>query len=102
MDTKSTNAAVVEREGGTGALTVLLHPLVLIHISDHYTRLKFQTGQENPRVIGALLGTQTGRTVEVATAWELLWKAQEGNVQIDQQFLLTKSEQCKLVFKIGD
>jgi len=54
-DTKQ--SAVVDREG-TASLTLHLHPLVITNISDHWTRSKVQTNQTNPRVIGALVGTQ--------------------------------------------
>ena len=53
----TTKAPVKDREGG-GQLNISLHPLVIINISDHWTRFKIQNQKENPRVIGALLGIQ--------------------------------------------
>jgi hypothetical protein len=47
-------------------MDVRLHPLVLLSISDHYTRYKAQLGgREPPRVLGCLLGQHTARTVEI-------------------------------------
>lgn len=61
MATKA--GSVVEKEG-SGSLNVMLHPLVIINISDHWTRNRVQNNVENPRVVGALLGQQTGTFVE--------------------------------------
>lgn len=57
LNTKS--VTVMEKEG-MGSLNLMLHPLVIINISDHFTRTKVQNNLENPRVIGALLGSQQG------------------------------------------
>jgi COP9 signalosome complex subunit 6 len=99
-DTKQ-SGAVVEREGA-GALTLHLHPLVIINISDHWTRTKVQTNQANPRVIGALVGTQTGRVVEIYNSYELPYSVKDGQVHIDLKFHAQKSEQFKKVFKTYD
>jgi len=95
------SGAVVEREGA-GSLTLHLHPLVIINISDHWTRTKVQTNQANPRVIGALVGTQTGRVIEIYNSYELPYTVKDGQVQINLQFLQNKSEQFKKVFKTYD
>jgi COP9 signalosome complex subunit 6 len=50
-----------------------LHPLVLMNVSDHYTRYKAQcaAGEEPPRVLGCLLGMQAGnREVEICNSFE--------------------------------
>ena len=116
------STAVKEREG-TGQLNLSLHPLVLINISDHWTRTKVQNQKENPRVIGALLGTyfylcfvklitfivgvQTGRNVEIFNSFELVFSVTDGAIVIDQTYLHKKQEQCttsqsyfELIFKI--
>lgn len=72
-----------------------LHPLVLIQISDHITRLKAQGAQQ--RVVGAVLGVQSSRTVEITNAFELKYSLQNwtsGQLIIDKEFLLMKQEQC--------
>lgn len=38
---------------------IVVHPLVVMSIADHYTRENVQSGRE--RVIGTLFGTQNGR-----------------------------------------
>jgi len=92
-----TSGSVVDREG-TGALSVLLHPLVIIHVSDHHTRVRIQQKQENPRVVGALMGVQSGRTVEILNSFELPTKTEEGILVIDTKYLTLKLEQFKKVF----
>jgi len=95
------SGAVVDKEGG-GALNLLLHPLVIINISDHWTRTKVQHNLENPRVIGALVGIQTGRNIEIYNSFELVYDVVDGVVVIAQEYLATKQEQFKKVFKTYD
>lgn len=45
-------------------------------------------------VIGALLGTQTGRDVEIVNTFELAME--DDNVTVDQGFLVTRKELCQL------
>jgi COP9 signalosome complex subunit 6 len=94
--TKAT--AVLEKEGGGGALQIDLHPLVIINISDHFTRAKVETNHPNanpaPRVIGALLGVQNGRNVEISNSFELVYHTLEGSIVIDTDYLKSKQEQC--------
>lgn len=80
---------VVEREHAT--LNVLLHPLVIINVSDHYTRAKVSSASP-ARVMGALLGIQKNRDVEIFNSFELIpdtnaWTAIDG-------YLRVKQEQC--------
>jgi hypothetical protein len=82
----------------SSGLTFKLHPLVIVNISDHYTRIKAQqSGSASPlplpRVYGCVLGVQTGRTVEVFNSFELHYDATQ-NV-LDRAFLESKQEQCK-------
>lgn len=53
------------------SLVISLHPLTIMNITDHYTRVKAQA-QRPTRVIGALLGTQEGRCVKVINSLELV------------------------------
>jgi len=81
-------------EESGSALDISLHPLVIINISDHYTREK--VSKENARVFGILLGTQKGRKVEVSTSFAILLTKE--NV-VDNEYLSTKIEQFKKVFE---
>jgi len=60
------DSIVIEREGTAGTTNLFVHPLVIMNISDHYTRERVKTGaKSNPRCIGVLLGIQKGRDVEI-------------------------------------
>lgn len=99
------SGAVIEKEGGGGgALLIDLHPLVIINISDHHTRAKVESpnSAQVPRVIGALIGTQEGRTVEITNSFELVYNTIEGSVVLDTEFLKTKQEMFKKVFPTND
>ncbi|KAI0080002.1 hypothetical protein K474DRAFT_1658239 [Panus rudis PR-1116 ss-1] len=80
----------------TSGLTLALHPLPILNISEHYTRLKLQTRSTAPFVIGALLGTQNGREVEIVNTFELAMD--ESQSIVDEGFFTTRREQYKQVF----
>jgi COP9 signalosome complex subunit 6 len=50
-----------------------IHPLVLMNISDHFTRIKFrcQEGNKVKRAFGMLLGKQVGDNIEIENSVEL-------------------------------
>ncbi|KAJ3548332.1 hypothetical protein NM688_g5309 [Phlebia brevispora] len=77
-------------------LTLALHPLPILNISEHLTRLKLQTKSSTPFVIGALLGTQTGRDVEIVNTFELAME--DDGKTVDAGFLVTRRDQYKQVF----
>jgi len=81
---------------------VTLHPLVVINISDHLTRVRANAdaAAAPPRVFGAVLGTQAGRRVELANSFELKVAAagSSGSAAIDMDYLRTRLEQYKKTF----
>ncbi|KAI0757290.1 COP9 signalosome subunit 6 [Daedaleopsis nitida] len=87
---------VVLPSSTASGLSLALHPLPILNISEHLTRLKLQTKTRLPFVIGALLGTQTGRDVEIVNTFELAME--DDNVTVDQGFLVTRKELYKQVF----
>jgi COP9 signalosome complex subunit 6 len=99
----------------SSGLTFKLHPLVIVNISDHYTRVKTQLNppasicasghgsnngeamfQQNPRVYGCVIGVQRGRTVEIFNSFELLYDP--STQTLDRSFLEKKQELYKKVF----
>ncbi|VFQ91716.1 unnamed protein product [Cuscuta campestris] len=99
----------------SSGLTFKLHPLVILNISDHHTRVKSQSlppplhsapnGAEPsspaaatppPRVFGCVIGVQRGRTVEVFNSFELLYDPDTHT--LDRGFLEKKQELYKKVF----
>ena len=77
----------------SGALDVSLHPLVIVNISDHYTRSKVRNNEE--RVFGCLMGKQEGRKVEIFNSFELVC---EDSSKFDLQFLEERSAACLYLF----
>ena len=97
----------------SSGLTFKLHPLVIVNISDHYTRVKSQTQPTHlssnggdgaaaaaspppppppPRVFGCVIGVQRGRTVEIFNSFELLYDPVTHS--LDRSFLEKKQELC--------
>ena len=83
-----------------------LHPLVLVNVSDHYTRMKAQlsAGEEPARVLGCLLGYPTGnREVEICNSFEVKWAPNdEGLPTFDAEYLGQQQERYKKVFPQWD
>lgn len=86
--TTEAKQVIVDEIYNSGALDVSLHPLVILNISDHFTRSKVRTNEE--RVFGALMGQLSGRKVEIYDSFELVCK---DNV-FDLEFLQLKSQAC--------
>ncbi|KAF7833859.1 COP9 signalosome complex subunit 6a [Senna tora] len=89
----------------SSGLTFKLHPLVIVNISDHYTRVKSQMNPPiaahhrsatSPRVYGCVIGIQRGRTVEIFNSFELLYDPSTHS--LDRSFLEKKQELYKKVF----
>ncbi|EGG16755.1 Mov34/MPN/PAD-1 family protein [Cavenderia fasciculata] len=93
------NNLVLEKSSNTVGLQVDLHPLVLINISDHFTRAKVENTNSVPRVIGLISGLQNGRVIEVCNSFELVL-TKDGT--LDLEYLKKKNEQFKKVFATYD
>ncbi|KAG6407359.1 hypothetical protein SASPL_130348 [Salvia splendens] len=78
----------------SSGLTFKLHPLVIVNISDHFTRVKSQSHPR--RVVGCVIGVQCGRTVEIFNSFELLYD--DSTHSLDRAFLEKKQELYKKVF----
>jgi len=81
-------------EESGSALDISLHPLVIINISDHYTREKVL--KDDVRVFGILIGSQKGRKVEIFNSFAFLLTLEHA---IDVEYLSTKIDQFKTVFE---
>jgi COP9 signalosome complex subunit 6 len=75
-------------------LEIFVHPLVVVNISDHFTREKC-IHKNNARVFGVLLGQQEGRRVEISNSFEMLLV----DGQIDPEFMTTRQDQFFRVFE---
>ncbi|XP_067014189.1 COP9 signalosome complex subunit 6 [Anabrus simplex] len=92
---------VMASSGTVGSVSVSLHPLVIMNISEHWTRLRAQKGTPQ-QVIGALIGKQKGRNIEIMNSFELLFNTIGGDIIIDRDYYNTKEEQFKQVFSDMD
>uniref|UniRef100_A0A7S1X038 COP9 signalosome complex subunit 6 n=1 Tax=Tetraselmis chuii TaxID=63592 RepID=A0A7S1X038_9CHLO len=91
---------MAESKQSNSGLEFKLHPLVLISVSDHHTRTNAYTepGAPPQRVLGALLGSHTGRVVEVSNSFEMQFSDVDGSFVLDRDFLAMKQDQYKKVF----
>jgi len=87
----------------SGGLDVALHPLVIINISDHYTRARVQQGAD-ARVYGALLGSQSGRRVDIENSFEMIVAkdAETNEWRIDGEYVALKLSQYKRGYETID
>jgi COP9 signalosome complex subunit 6 len=82
----------------SGSVSVALHPLVIMNISEHWTRVSAQEGKPT-QVLGALIGKQRGRNLEIMNSFELLFDIIDNKVHVDRVYYATKEDQFKQVFK---
>lgn len=78
------------------SVTISLHPLVIMNISEHWTRIRAQAG-ETCQVYGALIGKQKGRNIEVMNSFELKTDIVGDDVIINRDYYMTKEHQYKQV-----
>lgn len=75
------NPLLSTQKSSDSGLQAVLHPLVLLTISDYITR---HTLREQPGpVIGALIGQQNGREVTIEHAFECATLPKDGEVMVD-------------------
>ena len=77
--------------------------LVLINISDHSTRVhaNFNTEQPRTRVLGCLLGQQTGRVVDIVNSLEIRYEDGPDGTNIDEVYMAKKQEQCMPILSLA-
>ena len=98
---QSTNDGIMAAVGTACSFSVSLQPLVIMNISEHWTRTKVQLGSPQ-KIFGALIGKQKGRNVEVMNSFELDYATIEGKVIIDRDYYNEKEGQFKQVFSEMD
>lgn len=95
VDADKTNTAVSSLPGGS--VCVSLHPLVIMNVSEHWTRASAQSGKAE-QVLGALIGKQKGRNIEIMNSFELLFHKIEDEILLDRDYYNMKEDQFKQVF----
>ncbi|KAA0203857.1 hypothetical protein HAZT_HAZT006748 [Hyalella azteca] len=107
MKDESNSGRSVMAGGIPGSVSVSLHPLVLLNVSDHWTRQRAQQSQAKDvsqcsQVYGAIIGKQTGREVEIMNSFELQYEVVDGLVVLSKEYYSLKEEQYKQVFSDMD
>lgn len=102
----------VVQSGATSGLTINLHPLPILSVSEHYNRARLASTNSSPKIFGALLGSQSNRDVSISNSFELIFAdgdvAMDGNggagssTIINADFLEQRKEQFKQVFPTLD
>lgn len=94
---QTTSNPLITDKPSDAPLSVQLHPLVLLTISDYLTRhtLRSQSGP----VIGAIIGLQNGRNFTLEHAFECKVTQQDGNVLVDPSWFGERLEQYRDVHK---
>ncbi|KAJ2157974.1 hypothetical protein GGF46_004111 [Coemansia sp. RSA 552] len=89
--------------------TAVVHPLVLLNISEHTTRTLAQVkggkAEAPPFLCGAVLGRQTGNNFEMFLSFELKLNAAGGDftqVELDLEHFTIRLEQLKIIFPEHD
>lgn len=84
--------------GGAARLDVHLHPLVLINMSDHVVRAKVSPAPGADRILGALIGQQEGRRVDLHNSFELLVEGEGEGRALELEFFQHRLAQYLEVF----
>ena len=89
---------IEEETGAASMINVQVHPLVVLNVSDHFTRASVNKADPSAphRVIGALLGVQTGRTIEIFTSFELV--ETDSDTGLNLEYLEGKKSHYNAVF----
>ncbi|RKF65713.1 COP9 signalosome complex subunit 6 [Erysiphe neolycopersici] len=91
------NPMISTQEFSGSNFEVVLHPLVLLSISDYITRHTLR--QQNGPVVGALLGQQHGRQVSIEHAFDCLTIEVDGQIVLNQSWFDERMQQMKDVHK---
>jgi COP9 signalosome complex subunit 6 len=83
---------LISQHPSTSGLQIALHPLALLTISDYITR---HTLRNLPgAIVGALLGSQSGREIAIEHAYEVVTEPRNTNIVIDKAWFETKLRLC--------
>lgn len=84
-------------DSNAARLDVHLHPLVLINISDHVMRFRC-SDRGSERVLGALIGAQEGRRIDLHNSFELIVDDVGAGRALDLEFFNQRLSQYLEVF----
>jgi len=86
----------------SAALALTLHPLVIINVSDHFTRARANADLGGSagasRIFGILIGAQQGRVIEIGNSFEAKVADRNGTPLPDHDNVRIRLEQYKKTF----
>ena len=97
MSTKDDKCVMAAGSIAVNSVSAFLHPLVIMNISEHWTRLRAQMNCVQP-IYGALIGKQNGRCIEIMNSFELVFDQLDGKVVLNREYYTQKDAQFKQVF----
>lgn len=96
VDPPARNGVMATTSNSSGSVSIALHPLVIMNVAEHWTRSKAQ--EDRLAVIGALIGRQKGRSMEIMNSFELQVDVMDGTTVINRDYYEQKESQFKQVF----
>mmetsp|Transcript_20469 Transcript_20469/g.33022 ORF Transcript_20469/g.33022 Transcript_20469/m.33022 type:complete len:150 (+) Transcript_20469:144-593(+) len=90
-----------EKGNGEGSRSINLHPLAIISISDHYTRVAMGASvqSDSQKILGLLFGIQVGREVAIHDCYEMVFtKGEDGKIQLNEQSIQNQIELLTAVY----
>ncbi|OAX84639.1 hypothetical protein ACJ72_01003 [Emergomyces africanus] len=95
---ESTSNPLISLKSSDSGLQILLHPLVLLNISDHVTR-HIARHQKGP-IVGALIGQQKGRTISLEHVFECnVETTSNGDTMLHESWFEERLQQFRDVHK---
>ncbi|VDL61205.1 unnamed protein product [Hymenolepis diminuta] len=76
-------------------ISVVIHPLALLNVSEHWMRLKLILNSVNAVAYGGLLGKHKGRDVEIHNTFEMV----VDDMVIDSDYLVDRVERVRQLYK---
>ncbi|XXG99116.1 hypothetical protein Hte_005450 [Hypoxylon texense] len=95
MGSASPNPLISSQKSSDSGVQAVLHPLVLLTISDYITRHTLRA-QEGP-IVGAMIGQQNGREITIEHAFECATISQDGNVLLQPEWFAQRLDQMKAI-----
>ncbi|KAI1397135.1 hypothetical protein F4819DRAFT_499706 [Hypoxylon fuscum] len=95
MGSADANTLISSQKSSDSGVQAVLHPLVLLTISDYITRHTLRA-QKGP-VVGALIGQQNGREITIEHAFECATAESDGNITLQADWFSQRLEQMKTI-----
>ena len=93
MTDEHINNPLCSTQPSSDGLKVILHPLVLLSVSDYIARHTLR--QQQGPIVGGLLGQQNGRELSLGFAFEAKLQADSnGEASLSMSWLVERVQQC--------